>query len=162
MTDRTRTLIAVGAACMLLLVTCASCSYLRPRDYGMWKTPIHALGFVSCSGNTPIGWIRSDVASDPQQRYGVIAHETQHIIDFVSAGGCREGYRAYEANPLWFEARAYCIGFQVQERLRLSPPVATQIRLSAANIAESLGMSTEQVAHALNEHCFLQVYEEGE
>ena len=53
---------------LALTLNCSGCAPTidRAPDIGPYRTPIHAYGFVSCTANTPIGWIRLDAASDPQ------------------------------------------------------------------------------------------------
>ena len=148
-----------ATALAVLALNCSGCALTQsPPPLGPWITPVHAYGFISCTGNTPIAWLRMDVAVDPNVLPGLVAHETQHIIDIVSAGGCRPGLAAYYTNPLWYESRAYCAGFHELARRRLAPNVAAQIVEAAPRIATSLGRTTDTVAAALQYHCFTRLY----
>jgi hypothetical protein len=147
----------VFALVLAAALNCSGCALTPSPDAGPYRTPVHAYGFVSCSENTPIGWIRLDAASDPQIAAGVIAHETQHVLDFATAGGCKEGYSAYVRNTLWFEARAFCAGMQALALRRLAPPVQDQLPLAAFNLM-SYGFTHAEAHAALLEHCFVRLY----
>jgi hypothetical protein len=143
---------------------CSGC-VTRPHspDIGPYRTPIHAYGFVSCTANTPIGWVRLDAAADPQMTPGVIAHETQHVLDFTMAGGCEQGYAAYVRNPLLFEARAFCAQAHENARRRLAPPVEHQIPVLALILMAYGPFTYEQTRAELMEHCFVQRFpQEGD
>jgi hypothetical protein len=149
-------------AFLALLTFVVSCGACTPRitnpDIGPYRTPIHAYGFVSCTGNTPIAWLRSDAVMDPRLRIGVLAHEIQHVLDFTNAGGCIPGYAAYVENPLHFEARAYCAGFRAQLGAGVIPSIEQEIRFGAPFIAQTLREPLADVTAALTAACFVQTY----
>lgn len=139
-------------------VGCSGCSLAESRDIGPYKTPIHAYGFVSCAGNSPIDWIRGDAAADIVLRTATLAHEAQHVLDFTRLGGCSTAYSAYVANPLWFESRAYCAGARALAERRLAPPVEDQLDHLARGLASQLSISYAAAFAALQEACFVRIY----